>query len=51
MTDGGFGLERAAPETIREVRRLERLVDDPSLPTRSESGAIRMAPRPTDPPP
>ena len=48
LTDGVFDARRAAPEIIREVRRLERLVDDLSLLTRAESGAIAMAPVPTD---
>lgn len=40
ILDGVFPLERASPGIVREVRRLERLVDDLSVLTRAEAGAV-----------
>lgn len=46
LLDGVFSIEEAAPDILREIRRLERLTQDLSLVTQAEAGIMSVVSRP-----
>lgn len=46
LLDGVFSIEEAAPDILREIRRLERLTQDLSLVTQAEAGMMSVVNQP-----
>ncbi|WP_184137878.1 sensor histidine kinase [Deinococcus humi] len=46
LLDGVFSIEEAAPDILREIRRLERLTQELSLVTQAEAGIMSVVSRP-----